>query len=256
MGFINKYSSKSFLGRLSKNIIENDNFISWEVRGKRKVIIIKYDSNIIDELYKLMPFTFLYFDKDIVDILKNDNRFNVRASKGEAIETDISKWKGVSGKEWKDIRYTLNKAKEYNIEARDTFDILEVEEFVKKWRYSYGTKYFRDHSSQNTFFFRSGNHNECISRFYYIDGKLVSYAVLSYPDLEGNAPYIIRKTLYQEYYGLTEYVDCDILNVGKEAGIKIINWGGGSNKLLKYKAKYPHSKTVYHYEGNCEVKNG
>ena len=66
------------------------------------------------------------------------------------------------------------------------------------------------------------------------------------------AAYIAGKCLCDRYYGLSEFIDCDILQYGKELGIERINWGQGEKGVLAYKEKFPSSSRVVHYNGQVE----
>jgi len=247
MTYINQSSYKGLLGPRSKNIFENGWMASWD--GKyRNVVILAYEKIDYDYLAGLIPYNFLYFDMRIFDKLPG----RVNKSKEFSVITDISKWDNFDGKNWRGIRYCLNKMKNYDVKVSEIYNEADFVELIKKWRNNLANKYYQDHSGKNLYFFKMGFHNNCLNRFYYINDKMVGFACLSKPDENGNAAYIAGKSLCDEYYGLSEYVDCDILMHGRENGIKIINWGQGAKGVLKYKMKFPYSEILIHYNGKVE----
>jgi len=247
MNYINRQSYKGLLGPYSKDIFENEWMASWRVGKNRNVIILNYDKIDYDYLNSLIPYKFLYFE-NIFDKIGG----KIKKSKEISIETEIDKWDCFVGKGWRGIRYTLNCAKEYNIEIKDDYNLGDIEKLIGKWRENLGSRYFQDHSGKNIFFYKMEFDKECINRFYYIDNEIVGFGCLSKP-VNGYAAYIAGKCLCDRYYGLGEFIDCDILNHGRELGIKTINWRQSSKGLLHYKEKFPNSCRKIHYNGQVEL---
>ena len=245
MFYINKQSYLGLLGPHSKNIFENEWLASWEVGKKKYIVILDYDKINYDYINAQIPYRFLYFE-DIFEKLQGQ----IKHSKEISIETDIEKWNCFIGKSWRRIRNSLNRANEYNIEIRNNYN-EDIEKLIKAWRENLANKYFQDHSGKSIFFYKMGYHKDCINRFYYINNEIVGFGCLSKP-INGYASYIAGKCLCDRYYGLSEFIDCDILKYGKELGINKINWGQGAKGVLAYKEKFPNSKRVIHYNGQVE----
>jgi len=145
----------------------------------------------------------------------------------------------LEGGNFREIRETRNKfnkiitIKEYKKE-----DVLEL---IDRWDAQSGKKYgWQRHSGYDRAFFNRWYDSEkenLISRFYYIDDRIVGYSVLHKES--DNYTYIIRKAdntirntcLYVDYKTFEE-----IYNI--ENKDFYVNWGASSGTLLKYKRKF------------------
>lgn len=251
MVYINKQSWFGLLGKNSKDVQTNKNVHSWIGNRGRRYVVISGEFS-YDDLVKYIPFSFLYFSKEVIDQLSVMG-FEVEASRQRGVISNLSNWdNGLYGRAWRDIRYCLNK-NDYILTDEYPGD-EKMNEMISKWsNSSLAEKYFQDHSSKTKFFYNSRYHDGCINKYCYDNDKLIGFGTLSIAE-EKKASYICGKALCNEYVGLSEYIDYKLLMEGKALGIEEVDWGQSDKGVLKYKMKFPGSYVVFHYNGKVSFK--
>jgi len=148
------------------------------------------------------------------------------------------------GKKNKEIRETRNKYNKSIIIKKDIENIEEVIGLINCWDKISGVKYgWQRHSGYDKSFFLKYYEQEkkdLFSLFFYIDGVLVGYSVVS-KIMDGDCfRYIIRK-FDASFRNICLYIDFKIFeNLYSEYGGDFrVSWGASSGNVLKYKKKYP-----------------
>ena len=206
---------------------------------KNRKNIICFDTNL---KFKNFKTSYSYIrEKDFLKIFKKDIK-----SKYFLIQT-ISKFDknffNLEGKKFKEIRETRNKFNKI-IKIKKDADIKEILNLIDCWDVNRGEKYgWQKHSGydRNFFnrFFRQEKSN-LQSLFFYIDGNLVGYSIISLLKENDNIyNYIIRKndTTYRNLCLYIDYKSFEFLFQNEKEFF--INWGASSGSLLKYKEKFP-----------------
>lgn len=164
-GFIDKYSWRCLLGKMSKSIEETEDFGKWEVNGKKHLVLFKPLEN-LDWIEKYVPFGFHYFSDEDLKLIKT--KFKVKRNKCVSICLNLEETLNISGKKHRGIRNRINRCEKENFEILDNYRSIEdVKTFVNEWRDKYSLKYFRNYSGKNTYFYSNNFHKDCINVFIY-----------------------------------------------------------------------------------------
>jgi hypothetical protein len=146
------------------------------------------------------------------------------------------------GKKNSEFRWTRNKY-DGKIEVKTAPNSTEeVIDFIKLWDDTRGLKYgWQLHSGYDKTFFTTWYQQEqniqCL--FFYLEGNLVGYSVISLEQDDGAYIYMLGKCSVT-FQNLSLYID--LVSYEKLLGDKesiLINWGASSGTLLKYKRKFP-----------------
>ena len=247
--WVNKYSWKSFLSKLTKEINQGNGFYWFKIRNTLQVLKDRpLNSSDLDFLDDLAPFNFFYFSEEDIKLL--ENRFKIKKSKDPDIGIRLD-CLNFSGRDYRDIRNYINRYSN-RFQIRDDFDnIDDIFKMIKRWNDTCGKKYFQVRSGKDKYFFINKFHHDCINLFIYDKNDLISYAILSPGE---NGSYIIRKALCLDYPGLTEFTDIEIYKKAAANGVKVVNLGGGSSNVRKYKKKFPGSFENPTYDGKVISK--
>ena len=254
MKYIDKYSYKSFLSTQSKTVLEQDGIFCWRTRKNNQLSSdhILTDAD-IPLLKSLAPFNFFYFDPKDVELLKNSG-FNVKARKDPDITIPI-KHMSLTGKKFKGLRGSINKAEKYELTIQDHYnnydDILKM---LARWSMTIGAKYFQDRSGKHKYFFKENLEKDCINIFMYDKEKLVSFAVISPPNLSSCSSYVAGKALSIDLPGLSEYTDWVAYERAALKGVEYVSLGGGGKSMRNYKMKFPGAFALESYDGTAELK--
>jgi len=250
VSFIDKYSWRSFLGPRAKEIVCKNTYAYWKTFKATNVVFFKgFDS--FDKLEPLVPFTTYYMDKNLVDDLKKT--YKVSCKKTSSTIVDISKL-NIAGKRMKDIRWAINNINKKNLTIETNYrKIDDVKLMIKTWKEFSADKYFQDRSSKNILFYDRGYHEGCINIFCYDADKLVSFGSLS-PAEDGSSSYVLGKSLYKDYSGLSEYTDVMLFKMGLNFGIRDIDLGDGGKELMNYKNKFSSSRKELFYHGKISKR--
>jgi phosphatidylglycerol lysyltransferase-like protein len=250
INYITQQSFRCLLGVQSRDIEILDNLFVWKVSKKQHFSVegCLTPSN-IENLKKIAPSNFHYINQENLDILKQN--FKVDKAKNLSIVLNIEDL-SFSGNQNKSIRHCLNRANKEGFVLENNYRKIEdVKLLVKEWGDNYTDHYFRNNSGKNFYFYHNNFHKDLISLFVYKKNDLVAFGTLSIPNAEGYSSYVLGKSLWKRFYGLSEFADVELYKLGQAAGIKKINMGQASKKLLDYKAKFPHIKET-HYDGSIE----
>lgn len=250
--FINKYSAKCMLGKLSKAQKQNANVFSWVSQNKKHVVIIddEVDEASILRLKEIGKANFHYLSEKSINQLKN--HLHLTTSKGKSVILGIRNI-NFSGNKNKGFRNYLNRYSEMRIESNlNKFDDLIV--MLNRWSDTLGKKYFRDMSSKNKFFIENNYHKDCENLFIYNkDNELVSFGIVS-PVESGKCSYIMGKALSNIYPGLADFTDLKVYEkIFEKYGSFEINMGQSERGLLAYKMKFPGANIQIHYHGKYEA---
>jgi len=242
--YIDQYSAKCMLGKLSKNIKQEGSVLSWESQ-KRKHIVLIDDKIDFGVLHRIGGANFHYLSEETLEIMKAN--FRVKSSPGKSVVQQITQ--NFSGKKNRRFRNYLNRYGKLSVEP-ELRKISDLSNMLKEWSVGMGSKYFRDMSTKNKFFIENGFHKGCENVFVYKDEQLVSFGVLS-PIKDGRCAYIIGKALSHIYPGLAEFTDLSVYR--RIGGEFMVNLGQGEGGLLAYKMKFPGAFIQAHYDGSYEV---
>jgi hypothetical protein len=248
ISFINPVSYKCLLGPQSKNAQIIGNIASWTVGKKHYFTNIEPFSQVdIDYIAAWLPANFLYLSEDNINALKP--LFEIKKQKAKSYCINIENL-NYSGRPFHGIRGAINKNAKCNFTIQDHFnDINDIKDLIKEWSEIMADKYWQNHAGKNVFFFANNLHAGCRNKFVYDNERLVAFATLCYGEY---APYIVRKTLFNRYPGLTDYVDDLIYREAADEGTKIVNLGQGEKGLADYKSKFPGAHTIIHYNGSIK----
>lgn len=252
MTFINQHSFRCLLGRQSRNVQLYDRLFTWQV-GKKNHFTTGSDLTLEDLpiLTALEKSNFHYLSESNMLFLKQ--HFEVDRVKNRSVVLGIKDFSLVGG-EMKSLRHAVNRCRSQNLElCSDYKKIDDVKKMIDEWSTLYTDSYFRDHSGKNLYFYQNNFHAQCINLFVYSGPDLVAFGTLS-PCQDGKASYVIGKSLFKRFYGLSEYTDVMLYRKGIEAGIESVNMGQASKGLLFYKSKFPNSSELIHYDGNIKTK--
>ncbi len=251
MNYINIESFKCLLGPQAKNIKIIDNLFLWKVNKTNHFSVQNSltPENII-ELKNYGSSNFHYLTEDNINILKQ----NFKVSKSKCISIIVNTQNLLfTGNENKSIRHCLNRNKKENFTLETNYrSIKDVESLIEEWSNDYTSRYFRDNSGKNTFFYKNNFHKDLISLFVYDKDDLISFGTLSNPDQNGYSSYVLGKALFKRYYGLSEFTDVELYKLGQTKNIKYVNMGEGAKGVLKYKTKFTH-QTQTNYHGNINI---
>lgn len=250
--YIDKYSWKCLLGKMSKEIKEEERYATWMVNKVRHIVLFcRFEENDFEWLSKYVPFNFHYFSPKDLEVI--GKKFKVEKSKCSSVGLELDKTLNPVGKKNRGLRNKINRMEKLDIEVLNNFkSISDVEQFVKHWSDFYSLKYFRDYSGKNLHFYSNNFHKDCINSFCYLDNKLVAYGTLS-PPVNGHSIYIIGKAFYKINPILSEFLDFSLYKKGYELGTRFVQTGRSSNKeILKYKQKFPGAVDCIEYEGRVK----
>lgn len=256
MKFIDKYSWKCMLGKMSRNIEENEIYAKWSVFGKKHIVLFRdLIEGDLEWIEKEVPFNFHYFSEEDIRLIKT--KFKIKRSKLKSIYLNLNETLEIHGKKHRGIRNKINQCKKRNFEILSDYkDIKDIEKFIDIWSDNYSLKYFRDFSSKNLHFYKNNFHKDCINMFIY-DNELIAYGSIS-PVVNKKSTYIIGKALYNlkdlsSYTGLSEFLDLSLYKKANEKGTIYVNLGASFSKnLLEYKSKFPGTYDFIEYEGKVD----
>lgn len=161
----------------------------------------------------------------------------------------------LSGGKYREIRETRNKWDREIVIKNCPNSVAEVVSLIDKWDEWSGEKYrFTRHSGYDRNFFRKyweAEKDNLYSLFFYLDGVLVGYSIVSKIQDDGCFRYVIRKMDISVGRNICLYIDFKTFeNIYKDRKTFYINWGASSGKVLKYKMKFPvyMTKKVYFYK--------
>ena len=249
MSFINKDSFKCLLGVQSKNAEIINNIAKWSVGAKKHFTNLSlFDNNDLLFLKEYGPSNFHYLMPKNIELLTLNN-FKVDKRKLNSTCIILENLAYV-GRQYHGIRGAINKNKKLNLTIQDHFnDLSDIKEIINEWSTNYASKYFRNLSGKNTYFYKNNFHKDCNNIFIYDQSKLIAFASASVGD---SAAYIIRKALFKQYPGLSEYIDDLTYKKAALSGTKVINLGQSIGNVAKYKDKFPNTYSILHYDGNIK----
>lgn len=245
MSYVDKYSWRGFLGPQSKDITFRDMYAYWRTPKATNVVFFDgfSDFSLVDEL---LPFTTYYVNSSLFNKLKERYEFSHRRTRSTIIGIDSLK---ITGRKMRNFRWAINNVSKMNLTIEEDYrSIDDIREMIKKWKLFAGEKYFQDRSSKNIYFYGHRYHEGCINLFCYDKDKLVSFGILSPPN-KGYSSYILGKSLYNEYKGLSEYTDIMLFRKGIENGVINVDMGDGGKDLMFYKNKFSSSREEIFYHG-------
>lgn len=246
MTYINKYSWKCLLGKLSKNVTEHNGLYLWEV-GKRKHFCTDRLLNSTDLNILSSETNFHYLSEENYLILKE--KFKIDKAKNIATTIDLTQL-SISGNKNKSLRHSINRGKSYNLTIENNFRKIEdVKTMINEWSNVLAVKYFRDNSGKNYHYFANNFHQDCINVFLYGGDNLVAFGGASPPDTNGNSAYILGKALCHLHPGLSEFADFVLYQKCLAAGVKKIDLGQTTGGMIFYKNKFPGADTYSYYNG-------
>ena len=169
---------------------------------------------------------------------------------GTMVISDINQeFLQLGGKKWHEFREVRNKYDKI-VEVKDSPNSLQdILDLIKVWDEIRGPIYgWQRHSGYDINFFTNYFDKEkdnLFSYFFYIDGKLVGYSVISKLGNGINFNYMIRKN-NTSFRNLCLYIDIkSFLLMNKKVNKNFtINWGSASGSILKYKRKFPIYKEI------------
>ncbi len=245
--FINVYSYKCLLGPQSKNSEIIGNLAAWQVGKKSHFAnLALFDENDIKFLQQYGPCNFHYLTHANYELLWAYG-FKVKKTKLNSTCINLNELSYV-GRKYHGIRGAINKNAKLHFTIQDNFnDIKDIKDMIEIWSNDYTKNYFRDFSGKNTFFYKNNFHRDCNNIFVYDDKKLIAFASLS-PGK--NSSYIIGKSLFKDYAGLSEYTDDLIYKKVYKLGTRIVNLGQSKGGIATYKDKWPNTYSIIHYDGN------
>jgi hypothetical protein len=232
-----KYNSKyAIMGMCGKYQILGD----FQGLRKNKNKAVSFDANFTPDFPNIF-YSYIYDKPTTKPVTKNTQVIS-------KLDSDFFE---LSGKDFREIRETRNKfdkivtSKEYNKE--------HVLELIDRWDAQSGDRYgWFKHSGYDREFFRRWYDEEkdnLISKFYYINDKIVGYAILHkengcYTYMLRKADNTIRNTCLYVDYKTFESI------YGTENSTIFVNWGASKGTLLRYKRKFPvfEENNVYFYK--------
>lgn len=247
-----RYTVKSMLGPLAKNISLYNGILIWQINNKHSLICIN-DYTLTEEDFEYLKqfesIRFYYLSPENLDFLvKHDCK--VEKSTQHSYILSISEI-NYSGNKKKTVRNYMNRYE--NLLVKDSYNSLDdINLFIDRWSETLGEKYFRDYSNRNKFFFKNDFHSGCECVFVYDKERLVSFGVAS-PVEMGYCSYIIGKALAFDYRGLSEFTDMKLYEkLFNKYGAFNINMGQGEGSLAVYKQKFHNATDIIHYNGKVK----
>lgn len=150
----------------------------------------------------------------------------------------------LAGKEFREIREARNKFNR-QVEVKTEVDPVEVVAFINRWNDERGKERYgwQLHSGYDINFFERyylAERQNLWAQFYYIEGKLQGYSVVSKVPVESCFHYLIRKTSDQ-FRNLCLYADYKMFEtIWDDLQVPFkINWGCSGGSVLAYKKKFP-----------------
>lgn len=242
--YIDRYSAKCMLGKLSKNIRQEGSVLSWESQGRKNIVLID-DEVDLGVLSRIGGANFHYLSGETLEIMRAN--FRVKASARKSVVQQITQ--NFSGKKNRRFRNYLNRYAKLSVEP-ELRKVSDLSDMLREWSSGMGAKYFRNMCTKNKFFIENGFHKGCKNVFVYNGEALVSFGVLS-PIKDGRCSYIIGKALSHIYPGLAEFTD--LMAYKGIGGEFMVNLGQGEGGLLAYKMKFPGAFIQTHYDGSYEI---
>lgn len=249
--FIDSFSWKCLLGPQSKNIKENNSIYAWTVNKKQHFATSKLlDINDLSFLQSLKESNFHYLSESNLVFLKQ--HFKVDRGKNTSVYFDLSKLT-LSGRSNASLRHSINQCEKKNFIIKDYFNNLsDVKVMIKKWSENLATKYFRDFSGKNYYFFSQNFHEKCLNIFIYDEEELIAFGVSS-PNQNNHSTYVLGKALCNKHKGLSEYADYLLYQKCLQNNIQTINLGQASKGLYTYKMKFPGAQETIHFDGSFKI---
>lgn len=248
-----RYTVKSMLGPLAKNISLYNGILTWQINNKYSLICIN-DYSLTDEdieyLKKFESIRFYYLSPENLNFLIQ-HKCKIEKSTEHSYILSISEI-NYSGNKHKTVRNYMNRYKDFLVQ--DSYnDLDDINAFIDRWSETLGEKYFRDYSNRNKFFFKNGFHEGCECVFVYDKERLISFGVAS-PVEMGYCSYIIGKALAIDYKGLSEFTDMKLYEkLFNKYGAFNINMGQGEGSLAAYKQKFHNATDIIHYNGKVKI---
>lgn len=239
----NYITRHTIMGMLSKNYIPFKNWLGY-VKNKNEVVLFIDSDHIISKYFNYPKINLNYIDKlenpkDKIGGYENSSSYFLTNIKSK-FDVDFFH---LSGKKFTELRETQNKFDKI-IEVRNDCDIDQIISFIDKWNESRGKdKYgWQLHSGYDKTFFNNfykKEQSKLYSNFFFIEGNLVGYSIISKQSNNNEYQYIIRKC-DTKYRNLSLYIDLySFENIFNKIGEFIIDWGASSGGVLKYKKKFP-----------------
>lgn len=221
------------MGMMSSNYIPFEDWTGfYKNKNKTKVTVFNkdYNSDISEINYYYLP-----------EKIEGLSSYNSTLLVSE-FTSDYFK---LAGKENTETRESRNKWNKSIIIEENLRSIDEVITLIDKWDLLSGKKYrFNRHSGYDRSFFRKYYETEkdnLHSLFFYCEGVLVGYSIISKIRDDECFRYIIRKMDISVGRNICLYIDYktfeNLFNIYKKDFY--VNWGASSNKVLKYKKKFP-----------------
>ena len=225
-------------GMLSKRYKPTED---WSGFWKNSKHFVTFDSTFNSINIKKISYSYI-LEKQIKNIEKYKSCF--RLTLLHSIFND--EFFELKNKKFREIRETKNKYNKICYISTKIPKLIEINNLLNYWDEVSGKKYgWTRHSGiDRNFFDKYYKEEEFIGLFFYIDQKLVGYSIMSkkYKNLNNNYffDYIIRKNDIK-YRNLTLYIDYKIFEYIYNNYVNnfIVNFGGSSGNLLKYKMKFP-----------------
>lgn len=245
---MNYISRHSIMGMLSKSYIPLDDNVGY-LKNKKEVVLFSSDDTIIGRHLSYPKINLNYVD-EIINVKDKINGYLLSSKyHSTMLLSNFSKeFFELSGHRFREIRETRNKYRKI-VGVKYDVDPNEVISFIREWIVKRGDlKYgWQLHAGYDINFFTKYWYFEkesLWSNFFYIDGKLVGYSIVSKDGSDGNFKYMIRKN-DTTYRNLCLYIDYfSFERMYNEVGDFIVNWGSNSGSLLKYKMKFPVLFTI------------
>lgn len=239
----NYITKHTIMGMLSKNYMPFNNWAGY-VKNKNEVILFTNSDNIISKYLNYPKINLNYVDK--LDNSKNKIKGYINSSSYQLTNVKSKLDAGffnLSGKKYRRMRAAQNK---YNkiVEVRNDCSVEEIIKFIDEWTIERGKEKYgwQLHSGYDKTFFNKFYHKEkkeLWSNFFFIDGKLIGYSIISKNTNNNEYRYMIRKCNVK-YADITLYIDLySFKKVFDDVNEFILIWGASSGGVLKYKKKFP-----------------
>ena len=254
---MNYISRHSIMGMLSKSYIPLDDNKGY-LKNKKEVVLFSSSDDVIAP-FKTYPKINLNYVDEISDVKTKIPDYTLSSKYFSymllsKLDKDFFELKT---SKWQEMRETRNKYRKCVVVKND-IDIEEVIAFIRDWIVKRGDEKYgwQLHAGYDINFFTKYYNLEkdrLWSNFYYIDGKLVGYSIVS-KEWDESYKYLIRKN-DTSYRNLCLYIDFSTFErMFSEVGEFLVNWGSNSGSLLKYKQKFPEhlieKKWFYKFKKN------
>ena len=238
----NYITKHTIMGMLSKNYKPFDNWCGY-VKNKNEVVLFTDSNHIISKHISYPKINLNYVDKledkDKISGYKKSSSYSLTNIKSIFDKSFFS----LSGKRFRRMRAARNKYDKI-VEVRNDCNIDEIIEFIDEWTIERGKEKYgwQLHSGYDKTFFNKFYKKEkgrLWSNFFFIDGKLIGYSIISKNTNNNEYRYMIRKCNVK-YTDITLYIDLySFERVFDKVGEFVLIWGASSGGVLKYKKKFP-----------------